>query len=712
MLLCATLIKQMEATQQAERKSMNKSLAFASASHDVRSSLAALDGIITLCSAEVSPNSEIYANLESMRTFTADLVVLLNSVLDTSKIEAGKMQLNEQDFDLAQVLEETVNLYYPAAKEKGIDLVLDPCDGSIVKHSPVKGDRGKFKQVLNNLLHNAIKFTSDGHIVVRCWVKKPSPENSILGSKSSSVWHYLLRFLHKNNESFGDLNSLEAAQQQHNTDEFVIEVDDTGKGIPKEKQKSVFEDFVQVKDTTFEHGGTGLGLGIVQSLVRLMGGDIGIMDKDIGERGTCFRFNILLSTSETTCAIGAEKHDSRLLVNQKPMESNHIRNQSPKQEGSSLVVLFIQGVERRRILEKFMQSLGVKVSSIDQLQSLFSTLERIRKQWHLGHLSWSGKSDLSDYLSTPTTSRDFNVKDGMDYPLPLYRKTSSKRTISFLLIIIDFSATEFSDGQFFELYSILESFKKDINDSRYKVVWLYTPKTNIEARRLDEKRRLAKCELIVSNPLHGSRLYEVLKLLPEFGGAPTVQRYRLKFTEENLVKQTYVRHDSSTSKSHSRHEIREVVQVSGDKSLSGVKVLVVDDNLMLRKVAITILENLGATVTCCKNGEEAVRHVCITLQKNHKSSSRFLYDFILMDCEMPIMDGYEATRQIRLEEKLYNVRIPIIALTSHEENEKQSERVLAGMDTAITKPLQPEKLYKILHFIDKFSQNSARRGRR
>ncbi|KAF5181246.1 Histidine kinase, partial [Thalictrum thalictroides] len=267
MFLCAALIKQMEATQQAERKSMNKSLAFASASHDVRSSLASLDGIITLCSAEVSPNSEIFSNLENMRNLTADLVALLNSVLDTSKIEAGKMQLNEQDFSLAQVLEETVNLYYPVAKEKGIDLVLDPCDGSIVMHSPVKGDRGKLKQVLSNLLHNAIKFTSDGNIVVRCWVNNPVPDNSILASKSYGGWHYLLRFLRKNNGSYsGDLRSLQTAQQHQNCDEFVIEVDDTGRGIPKEKQKSVFEDFVQVKETAFEHGGTGLGLGIVQSL--------------------------------------------------------------------------------------------------------------------------------------------------------------------------------------------------------------------------------------------------------------------------------------------------------------------------------------------------------------------------------------------------------------------------------------------------------------
>ncbi|KAF9600097.1 hypothetical protein IFM89_002570 [Coptis chinensis] len=658
MFLCASLIKHMETTQQAERKSVNKSLAFASATHDLRSSLAALDGIITLCIAEVIPNSEIHMNLEQMRTFTADLVGLLNSVLDTSKVEAGKMQLTEEEFNLARFLEESVNLYYPVGKNKGIDLVLDPCDGSVLKHSLVKGDRRKLQQVLNNLLHNAIKFTSDGHIIIRAWVKKSCAEDPILVSKDSGAWKYIPRLLYKNNETCSELRSLHVAQQHQNSVEFVIEVDDTGRGIPKEKQKFVFEDFVQVKGTAHEHEGTGLGLGIVQSLVRLMGGDIGIMDKDLSERGTCFRFNIFLSSCEAAYGTStAEGEDTRLLVDQFPMEISqnldlNFRNQSPRPE-SSHVVLFIERGERRRIVQRFLQSTGARVWTVDRLEHIFHTLERITRKCHLDHLSSSGKSNLgSDYLSNSAslgkTDVCINIRNEMDYQSPFRRKTTCKTTSSFVLVIIDFSAAHFSDDQFSELNSMLESFQKDICDSRCRVVWLYTPETNVEARRLDEKK-LAKCELIVSKPLHGSRLFQLLKLLPEFGGAITIDGYRPNFTEEIA--------QPSSDPGPSTGRIQEVVGSvpRNDNLLAGKKVLVVEDDRMLRKIAIFALKKLGATVECCENGDEAVIQVRGALQESDQRSSKLPYDFIFMDCQMPIMNGFEAARQIRLKERLYNV---------------------------------------------------------
>ncbi|KAB1203431.1 Histidine kinase CKI1 [Morella rubra] len=111
MHLCAALIKQMETTQQAERKSMNKSQAFASASHDIRASLAGLIGFIEICYDEVAPGSGLDINLRQMDTCAKDLLGILNSILDTSKIEAGKMLLEEEEFDLAQLLEDVVDLW-------------------------------------------------------------------------------------------------------------------------------------------------------------------------------------------------------------------------------------------------------------------------------------------------------------------------------------------------------------------------------------------------------------------------------------------------------------------------------------------------------------------------------------------------------------------------------------------------------------------------
>lgn len=189
---------------------------------------------------------------------------LLNSILDTSKIEAGKMDLNEEEFNLAELLEDVVDMYHPVGMKRGVDVVLDPCDGSTLKFSQVTGDRAKLQQILWNLLSNAVKFTSEGHISVRASAKKPSLEQSILASQHDGFLNRFSCLFFKNNEA---METVKTVQHNPNTMEFVFEVEDTGVGIPKEKWKSVFEAYVQVKENAKGQGGTGLGLDIVQSLV-------------------------------------------------------------------------------------------------------------------------------------------------------------------------------------------------------------------------------------------------------------------------------------------------------------------------------------------------------------------------------------------------------------------------------------------------------------
>ncbi|XVE73422.1 hypothetical protein DITRI_Ditri11bG0116900 [Diplodiscus trichospermus] len=715
MCLYAKLIKQMEATQQAERKSMNKSLALAGASHDIRSSLAGVTGLIDLCLTDAAPQSDFEAYLKQMHNCSHDLLGLLNSILDTSKIEAGMMNLDEEEFNLPELLEHVVDLYHPVGMKKGVDVVLDPCDGSIIKFSQVKGDRGKLMQILSNLLSNAVKFTHEGHVSLRAWVQKPNFENGMLASGPNGLHKYLSCLFYNNNEARSDMEVISAVRQNPNSMEFVFEVDDTGKGIPKEKQKSVFENFVQVKETAVGQVGTGLGLGIVQSLVRLMGGEIGIVDKEIGEKGTCFKFNVFLTTSQTS-PISNLKGEKEFQGNamsggtqQYPCLSIHIpspslnirtssprcslRPPSPKLEGSQ-VVLLIQNDERQRISLKFMESLGINVLVVDQWECLPSELKKIKSKLIPSHHS-SRRSDLnsrSDISNKSSKDMPLSAMDGVEHRLPLNKRKGSP---SFILLVIDANA-----GPFSEIWRAVAEFRRGLNSVCCKVVWLDKPTSrNIYSIKGDLG------DEILLKPFHGSRLYQVIKLLPEFGGALS-QGISTNLESSSAQVHAQVRMNSKISPihQHGQTEIKEDrAEPSNKQPLKGKRILIAEDTEMLRFLATRIVGQLGADVELCENGEEALKLVCNGLkhQRDDKGHHILPYDYILMDCQMSPMDGYEATRRIRNKEKYYGVHIPIIALTAHTTGVEAREALEAGMDAYLGKPLRADKLMEVINNIQK-----------
>ncbi|KAG2402534.1 Histidine kinase [Vigna angularis] len=750
MHLCASLIKQCEATQQAEKKNMNKSTAFASASHDVRASLAGITGLIEISSELVAPGSELETNLKQMNGCTQDLLGLLNSILDTSKIEAGKMQLEEEEFDVFNLLEDVVDFYHPVAAKKGVDLVLDPCNGSVVGYSRVKGDRGKLKQVLSNLLSNAVKFTDEGHIAVRAWTRKPKLlQNSTVTFSKFGFKQYLSCLFRNKTEPRSDVESTRSIQEDPHSMDFIFEVDDTGKGIPKEKYKSVFENYVQIKDTALGQGGTGLGLGIVQSLVRLMHGDIEIVEKDTGERGTCFKFNVVLSVCENEgvsdgsrregvgCGSGDRiiECEEQQTVQASCSGSSRICSMSPKlrmcssspKPEASLVVLLIVDEERQRTSRRFMERLGIKVKVVNTGKGLFYTLRKINlKAKHSSGQNSPGSSDLSHW-STPHSSLDIATRvslssmDGTEHMPLVFKKTDVGASPGFILVVIDANA-----GPFSELYTIVSNFKKDLRNP-CKVVWLDKP----FMRRINLKA-LGQDDIVTSKPFHGTRLFQTIKLLPEFGGSwqsnssrakremaneratlntckdPGLSKYTSPLLDRSHVssstdestfqtgEQILKGKRSSKAKISLVHhgETQEIGNSSGSqKPLRGKKFLVADDSAILRNIASATLISLGATVEQCENGEEAVRLVDEGLPREFPNPP---YDYILMDCQMPIMDGLEATKWIRKIEKAYGVRIPIIALTAG------TERITieSGMDYHMDKPINRQDLLKAIAYIN------------
>ncbi|CAI0459015.1 unnamed protein product [Linum tenue] len=666
--LCRGLIKQMEATQQAERKSLKKSLAFATASHEIRNLLTPIVGFIQDCNEDLPPNLATETNLKAIHDSTKDLVGFLNAILDTSKLEEGKMQLEEEEFEVAEVLEDVVNLFHPIAMEKGVDLVLDLSDVSILKFGHVRGDRGKLKQVLWNLVSNAVKYTDEGQIVVHAKAQQPSLESRIIASHPDGCSKWVSKLLKWN------LGEEGMKQMIPNGMEFVFEVDDSGKGIPKDKQKSIFENYVQVKETSKGQVGTGLGLGIVQSLVRLMGGEIGIVDKK-DEKGTCFRFNTILTVTENTnyhnnntrdieTSGDGSTEDGNLrltirtstaapgLANCNPSPRLTMFVPSPRSDESH-VVLMIQNEARRAAAQKLMVKLGIKVSVVEQWENLQPLLRKIKSKQSYSPHSSSGKSELG--------SRSVNSSSGRSKEFPLSamkdldeRLTSSNKgkTVSrigsgeFVMLVIDVSA-----GPFHELQQVVTEFRRGIHSSSFKVVWIDKP----NSRRVDKDLTDPSDEILLK-PFHGSCLNEVIKYLPKFEGTTMLSKNPAKARQQHQPRDSF--EDWRSSAAAARHQMIITPRVGAGRSeieeehddvvgkplgsdkklpLDGLTFLVVDDQATIRIISASSLSKRGAKCEQCENGLQAVERFKAGMEQQARSGATAHvppYDCIIMDCEV------------------------------------------------------------------------------
>ncbi|WP_091817904.1 CHASE domain-containing protein [Marinobacter mobilis] len=522
------------ALNNAEQASIAKSAFLANTSHEIRTPLNAIIGLTHLLREENLSGAQ-HQLVDKIQMSGRSLLGIVNDVLDLSKIEADEMVLEQDPIDLRELLEEVVGVFAPQAEAKGLKFKFR-VEQSVPKW--IVSDVTRLRQILVNLLSNALKFTSVGQIV--------------LGA--------------------------EIINGQSNLERLRLFVEDTGIGVPTEKQPSLFQPFTQADvSTTRRFGGTGLGLSIVGKLGQLLGGDVGFESRE--GLGSTFWLEMPLRTRVDPGAVS---------------EKGGI--------GAGFIVMVIedsqQDIDSVIPLVKALGWRAQSVAGLHGLQGAFS--ERIK----------SGFS-IPDALI-------FNVQNSQAEIHNELAKLLDQVTANEIPAIITIGIGENGWDDLSQKFDLIQrSLQRPVDASS-----LFNAANDTVSRRSGDANRVMELTRI------------------------------------------------------------EAVKV---KWLPNTLILVVDDSPINVEVVTQILEQSGSRVISAQSGEEA-----LTVLDREGTT----IDAVLMDVQMPGIDGLETTRRARLKSDIES--LPILALTAGAFVEEKQRALASGMNDVLTKPIDPSKLINTL----------------
>jgi signal transduction histidine kinase/DNA-binding response OmpR family regulator len=529
--LAMAMVELERAKDAAEAASRAKSTFLANMSHEIRTPLNAVLGMTSLVlDSQLADQQREF--LEVVEQSGEALLDLINDILDFSKIEAGKLVLERTVFNLHEIIGDTMKSLAVRAHEKGLELA---CHIEPDVPAAVAGDRVRLRQVLVNLVGNAIKFTDRGEVIV------------------------------------------DARRESEGDGEVVVRfaVQDTGIGIPADKQPIIFEQFEQADATTTRRfGGTGLGLAISSRLVEMMGGRIRVQSEEGRGSEFCFttRFGIPLNAEvDAVRAAPRVVHGTRVLV----VDDN---------------------ATNRRILQVMLTNWGL-------IPALASSVREA---------------------------------------LPLLRD-AQRAGAGFDLILTDAQMPQ-QDG-----FALVQQVRQD-EDLGSTVIMMLT-----SGGQPDD---VTRCEELgvasyLTKPVKQSELLDAIMLA-----------LGVTATEDQVDPEADARRRPP---------------------LRPLRILLAEDSLVNQKLALALLEREGHTVVVADNGKDAVA-----------ACEDDAFDVVLMDVQMPQMDGLEATAAIRESETQRDRHIPIVAMTAHALKGDRERCLAAGMDAYVAKPVHADELFSAI----------------
>ncbi|WP_145414514.1 response regulator [Paenibacillus xylanexedens] len=706
--------------QQAMQLSMTskyKSEFLANMSHELRTPLNSLLILSQLLSenkdGNLSSKQQEYA--QTIYMSGADLLKMIDEILDLSKVDAGKMDINYETVRLDELTGFVTQNFGPMANKKELDLNID-FDSSLPEW--IYTDSHRVKQILRNLLSNAFKFTNRGSVSLIA--KRMKPEE-------------LPGYLNTNQEYLG------------------FSIKDTGIGIPSDKTDLIFEAFQQVDGTTSrKYGGTGLGLSISRELARLLGGAIQV-DSSEGVGST---FTLFLPDNHEE-AEWAEEEAAREAAVSSEQQQKLVPDIQPAR--SSQQSILVSDPERTRVAE-LSPARSAELTRIeddanaivegdktlliieDDVKFAHILMDMARGRGFKALVALQGDRGLEmarEYLPDAIIlDIQLPVMDGWTILGELKSSSVTRHIPVHVISVVD----DMKQGLMMGAIAYLKKpSSKDSLDKAFSHIESYTEN---QLKRLlivedDEIQRKAIIELIghddvaitavstgqeALNELHSQR-YDCMVLdlmLTDMTGFELLDQIRddeylndlpiiiytgkeldskeemklRKYAESIIIKDVKSPErllDETTLFLHRveanlPEDKRRILQKLHNKEtlFEGKKILLVDDDIRNVFALSSVLEGYRMDVTFAENGREALE----ALEKNPE------FDLVLMDMMMPEMDGYEAMTRIRQNPKFD--KLPIIALTAKAMKEDRGKCIEAGASDYVKKPIQTDQLLSLM----------------